>query len=378
MITKHISIEEEYIDKIRPYIEKHDGDLGAAIEDIMGQIYNSGSLLIDSHLFDWMIKEDKEMNNLSEFFGEELLKIIKDPYFSSIINKLIIQHISSNYNMVTIHRRYFEDLLADNIPIDPMIEIISRKPLQDIPLDQLLAKIKETYEASRIVDRIEIDKNNLILYHSYRDKKAIDRLKKILVKFLDSSGHLYNVESTSNSIILVHKPDIDTKINDMIDNLKNSNDRIDQELTTFLTILNGARDIPDISPFISIGRNVGKSIMQIYEEENNIKSWSLVDFKNILDIIDSKLGRTSESNIEPNAYPNMDISGNVKGRIIRYIVKKCSVAKEEDKFNPYICHTMREVFKGMLEYTFGNNTDLEIKKLLSHRDSLCEVIIRLK
>ena len=42
-VLKHISIDKEYIDRIEPYIEKHNGNLGAALKELICQLemYNS-------------------------------------------------------------------------------------------------------------------------------------------------------------------------------------------------------------------------------------------------------------------------------------------------------------------------------------------------
>jgi len=62
------------------------------------------------------------------------------------------------------------------------------------------------------------------------------------------------------------------KINELIGNLKTSSNKVDQELLMFITFLNGLMDIPDIPLSLSVlGRRLGKSIMQEYELENNIK-----------------------------------------------------------------------------------------------------------
>jgi len=494
MISKHISIDEEYFDKIKPYIEKHNGSLGAALREIINQIemYNSQTK-IDPSLSDWifnqvegrlapnsvidgiidpslinsmkkldeylnnrfsksewnvninleadcetlpshilvdirgspskinamagilskyliihsyersplgiksvasfgesirieycMMDKKKSLESLSTYFGytDEILTIIKDrPTFWKTI---IERHIISDYNMVTIHRNHFEELLANHMSVlgEITIEILTKKSLRDIPLKELLYLIKNIYENSRIVDMIEIDKYDMIVYHSYRNQKAIDKLTKILVALLENSGHLYDARPTSNMIILRYIPDIDIKIDQIISNLKISNSDIDQELARFIICLNGLKDMPDISLALTpLGRKIGKSLMQEYEKENlkenlngqnshnkeNGKSnynWDIEKFKKAIETIDLKCHRISEWKLE---------NGSTS-----YTVKKCNIAKDGNKINPYICRTIREMFKGALNYVFGDNTKLEIKKLMSHGDNSCEVIIRTK
>jgi hypothetical protein len=130
--------------------------------------------------------------------------IMKDK--QSFWKNIIEEHVLSCYNMVTIHKNYFEDLLANDIPTeDTMIELKTRRTVKDIPIKELLLAIKDTYENSRIVDMVEIDGNDMILYHNYRNQEAVNKLKSIIVTMLENSGHSYDAKSTSNMIILKYK-----------------------------------------------------------------------------------------------------------------------------------------------------------------------------
>ena len=305
------------------------------------------------------------LNSLRTYFGEmeEVTCAIKSrpDFWKSLVNR----HILSDYNMVTVHRNYFEDLLANNIPLGEIsIENIAKKPIQDISLKEMLSLIKEVYETSRVVDRVEIEKNRIILFHNYRNKDTIEKLKKILVALLEANGHLFDARSTANMIVLTHRPDVGLKVNEIVGNLKISNSRVDQELIMFTTFLKGLKEIPDISlSLTALGRRFGKSLMQEYEKENRIKSWDLESFKNAFETFNSKL--------------HIDSEWKMEGKNLLYTIKKCNIANEGNRFDKFICHTSRETFKGALEYAFGNRASLEIKKLLSHGDNFCEVVIRL-
>ncbi|MCZ7362087.1 MAG: hypothetical protein O8C58_01915 [Candidatus Methanoperedens sp.] len=164
--------------------------------------------------------------------------------------------------------------------------------------------------------------------------------------------------------MLKHRPDVGIKINEIVDNLKMSNSSMDQELIMFIGFLKGLKEIPDISlSLAALGKRMGKSLMQEYEKENGVKKWELETFKKVFEIINSKLHIDSEWKFE--------------GKDLLYTVKNCNIATEGNTFNTYICHTSRETFKGALNYAFGNRAELEIKKLLSHGDNFCQVVIRL-
>ncbi len=477
IVTKHISLDKDCVEKMRPYVERHQGNFSAAMREIIDKAGKSGlpfnSSAIDNSLFKWMLTEvctfipdnvlnemidpvlinsvrklegfvnfrfqdlgwntdislkcdndsfpsdilmeikgdnqkvkfiacimsqylvknslerspleinsvvnfnegmkielsrsnkNEALNSLNTFFGgmDEIFKIIKG--YPTFWKAIISRHHLSNYNMITVHRNYFEELLANNIPLGEItIENLAKKPIQEIPLVQMLPLIKEVYETARVVDRVEIDKDNVILFHNYRNKDAIEKLKKILVTLLETNGHLYDAKSTANMIVLTHRPDVGLKINEVVDNLKTSNNRVDQELLMFMAFLKGLKNIPDIPlSLTSLGRRMGKTLMQEYEKENVIKKWDLASFKKAFEMINSKLRTESEWKLD--------------GNILLYTVKRCNIANEGNKLDTCVCHTSRETFKGALNHAFGNTAKLEIKKLISHGDEFCQVVIKL-
>jgi predicted hydrocarbon binding protein len=478
IVTRHISLDNDCIRKIEPYVQKHNNNFSAAIREIIENTgkfsSNSDTSQIDNSLFRWMLTEtdgflipdsvlseivDKRlMNSMSELetflnnrFEElgwginidikydsdsspidvlaeikgasqktrlvanlvshflvrnssgdsplevksvvnssncirvELSKSNRNDGQKSLVKffgymdepvktiqtridfwkKILERHQLSNYNMVTVHRNYFEDLLAAKTPMGEItIENMARKPITEISLGELLILIKDVYETSRVVDRVDIDKDTIILYHNYRNQEAIEKLKKSLFSLLETNGHLYDAKSTANMLVLVHRPDIGLKINEIIDNLRLNHSRLDQELILFIAFLKQLKNIPDIPlSLTSLGRRIGSSLMQEYESENGVHNWDLETFRRVFGIIDSRLHRVSEWKLGDKS--------------LLYTIRKCNLASDGNSFDPYICQTAREVFKGALAYAFGNRAEIETKKLLTRGDNFCEVLIRI-
>lgn len=481
MVTKHISLDEIHIDKIRPYIEKHNGNVSSAVREIIDNAEKSTSTkniaCIDNHLLDWilsnidnvlipdnildetidpghirsmknfevyinnkfkeinwdidvtmtyddnvspsnlsvkikgpyhnkktkfvtcllsqyLIKNSLEKNpleiksineidsyidiqlirsdkksakkSLVTFFGsmDDIMKAIRDrPTFWK---NLIRRHVITNYNMVTVHRNYFEDIILGNVPMgEIMIETIARKPVREIPKEDMLNLIKQVYENSRVADRVDINGgDHITVFHNFRDLRAVDKIRKSLAMILEANGHLYDARMASNTIMLKHRPDIGIKINEIVNNLKESDSSVDQQLIMFMTFIRGLKEIPDVPLYLTtLGRRIGKSLLQEYEKENNIIKWGLENFKNAMEGINTKIHMESEWKLE--------------GDKLFYKIKRCGLAKEGNELDSCICHTSRELFKGALGYAFGNRAELEVNKLLSHGDNYCEIIIKL-
>lgn len=304
-------------------------------------------------------------DSLTNFFGnsEEIAAATKDrrAFWKCIINR----HVLSNYQMVTIHRNYYEDILSGNVPMgEIMIETIAKKPVRDIPLKEMLPLIRQVYEASRVVDRVEIKNSNIILFHSYRSKDAIEKIRRQLIMLMEANGHLYDGKTTANMLVFEHRPDVGMEINKIINNLKTSDSKFDQQLILFITSLKEFKKLADTPMSISVlGRRMGATLMQEYEKDNNIKEWTLETFQNAFEAIDSKIHRDSELRLE--------------NKNLLYRIRRCNIVREGDTFDAYICRAAREAFKGALNYAFGNNADMEIKRLITHGDSYCEVTIKL-
>jgi len=479
VVRKHISIEKKYVDRVKPFLAKHNGNFSAAMREIIDIAVNpkivlthsEGVMLFDTPTADWLLRKtnriipEKELlyeiadplffNSLSrtlEYFnikfrelewGIELrlnydsdtvpatavlmtkgenhqlvdlsarlfslylasqkrlgieavyrrtksieltYKLRENPEaaFSDLerhmgvmqelfseIDKMpdfwraiVKKYKGSNYRTVAVHLNHYEDLLAKKTPIGEIgIELIARRPIKDIPLDEFLLLLKEVSETARIVESIDIEGETLKILHNYRNPRAVDTLKKIFLHLLEMNGHTYNARYTRNLIILRHMPEIGLKISELIANLKKSRRDFDRELIAFLTFVSGLKDAPDIGDSIRIlGYRISKQILTEYEKEHNVQGWDMKTFREAISVFDSKIGRLSE-------WKSLDGS-------ICYTVKKCNLVQIGGSFNIDICQFSRGFFKGAIEHAFRNDAEVSVIKLLTHGDERCEVCIR--
>ena len=110
-----------------------------------------------------------------------------------------------NYNMVSIYKGNYEELLAGNRPMDVGIfESISKKHIASIPHQDFLKLMKRTEESLMIVDKIEIFEDGINIYHNYKNEKGIQNIRDYYISLLKANGHEYEAKYSTSLIVLNH------------------------------------------------------------------------------------------------------------------------------------------------------------------------------
>lgn len=143
--------------------------------------------------------------SLVEHFGqiEDITSEIskKEEFWNCIINL----YKQTNYNMVTIPKNYYNELImGKEAPsyLTAPIEAIHKVPIRDIPLGTLISTMKSVYEYMGIVERIDVDETTLKIYHGYTDARAISAIEKILLNVLNANGAKYRSTCSENLIVM--------------------------------------------------------------------------------------------------------------------------------------------------------------------------------
>ncbi|CAG0995733.1 MAG: hypothetical protein OIN86_04380 [Candidatus Methanoperedens sp.] len=151
------------------------------------------------------ISTNHAKQSLINYFGdmEDLSTEIskKLDFWKCIVNL----YKQTNYNMVTIPKNYYQELLiGKEAPsyLTAPIEAIHKIPIRDIPIDVLIPTMKSVYEYMGIVERIDINENTLYIYHGNTDKRAISAIEKILLNVLNSNGTMYESRCSENLIVM--------------------------------------------------------------------------------------------------------------------------------------------------------------------------------
>lgn len=118
---------------------------------------------------------------------------------------LIDIYSSVNYNMVSLYRGHYEELLSGNTPIDGgMFESISKKHIESIPHADFLKLLKKVDEALMFIDKIEILDNGINVYHNYKNKMAIQKIRDYYLSLLKANGHDYEAKYSTSLIVFNH------------------------------------------------------------------------------------------------------------------------------------------------------------------------------
>lgn len=118
---------------------------------------------------------------------------------------LVEIYSSVNYNMVSLYKNHYEELLASDTPVDAGIfESISKKHIESIPHPEFLKLLKRTFESLMIIDKIDMLDNGINIYHNYKNENAIQKLRDYCLSLLRANGHEYEAKYSTSLIVLNH------------------------------------------------------------------------------------------------------------------------------------------------------------------------------
>jgi len=112
---------------------------------------------------------------------------------------------SVNYNMVSVYKSNYEDLLCCKLPVDAGIfESISKKHIENIPHQDFLELLKKIEESLLVVDKIDIMNDVINIYHNFKEEKAILKIRDHYISLLKANGHEYEAKYSTSLIVLNH------------------------------------------------------------------------------------------------------------------------------------------------------------------------------
>ncbi len=349
--------------------------LAAVVAEFTSKKYNLGVLSIrnaNSSLEMHMKRGEKEvvLKSISDSFGymdNAFFELYKKPDFWNMILTL---YSKMNYDMVAIPKQLFEEILGGRTPhkITTCIERFYGCPINQIPLEDLLKKIKDIYQYTGIIENVDIDKDSLIIHHTFTEPEAIKKVAYMFVELLRLSGHTYNSVTSRNLIVLKPIPRAGKILIKMIDELKTIEEPFENYHKDLLKMLDLLKNMPTNDEIIkSLGCEFGKMMIQNYEKDKKIGVWDAETFVRCMKETGMILKQDSKWEI---------IGKNViHGKIIA-----CALVKDDAKINNLNCTFIKGMFDGWISHAFGEKIEIvhTIPQLSASGNDFCEIYVAFK
>lgn len=230
-----------------------------------------------------MIKgeEDRALKSVVENFGymdDAFSELYKKPGFWTIIVPI---YIMMNYEMVAIPRHLFADILSGKTTnkITTCIERYCGYPINQIPLEDFLTKVKILFQTIGLIEDMDINKGSLIIHHRFTNSEAIGWLANMFEEILRQNGQTYNSIIGENIIILKKLPEVSKILVRLAEDLTIRDDPTGNYYSNLVKMLNLLRNVPSNDEFLkSLAGKFGRKILQNYKTDNNIITWGAGTF----------------------------------------------------------------------------------------------------
>ncbi|GEM_PF-653524 len=312
-------------------------------------------------------EKERALKSIHDNFGymdaafSELHK--KPDFWSTVINF----YVKMDYDLVILPRQFFEEILCgkENLKITSSIERFCSSPINRIPLEELLEKMKVLYQYTGLIKHMDINKKSLIIHHGLTEHEAIKKLADIFVALLNLNGHTYSSMISENLIVLKQESEVGKILIRMVEDIKTQKIPFENYHKDFLEMLEMLKNVPSDEGFIkSLGNKFGKKMIQNYENNKNIKEWDTNTFFRYLQETSMILGQDSKCSI-------------VSENVIHCKILSCPVARSNEVINVTNCTFIKGIFNGWLSHAFGEQLK-RIHKTYTEatgKNGFCEIYV---
>lgn len=288
---------------------------------------------------EWAIKSVAEnFGNMEHAFSE----LYKKPDFWNTIIKL---HSMMDYDMVTIPKQFFDEILGGSPShrTTASIERFFGCHINQIALEELIKNMKVLYPSMGIIEKIDTDRESLIIHHGLTQPEAIKNVAVMFVELLKLNGQIYTQEADENLIVLRRLPDAGRIFIKLMEELKTKEFKdYSRHLPKMLDVL---KNMPfDEKLIASLGHKFGGMVTQKYEEDKAVEKWDVGMFVKYVQELNTILKQDSRWEI---------FSEN----IIQGKIYTCPLVKNEDKFNIINCTLIKGIIEGSIMHAFGNRSE---------------------
>lgn len=303
---------------------------------------NSFEMHMRSGETDWI---NKSIQDTFGYMDRSFSELYANPDFW---NAMLDLHAKMNYKLVTIPRQLFEEILSGK-PSNKLVTIIERYcgcPINQIQLPELLEKIKGIYQYAGIIENIDINKDSLVVHHTFGEPEAIKKLANMLVELLSLGGHAYSSVASKNLIVLKPIPRAGRILIKMIDEIKTGGDYTISYHANLLKTLDMLKNMPANEEFVkSLGCKFGKNMISAYEKDKNIKTWDGESFVRYLQ--------------DAGAILKQDLKCELIGEnVIHGKIFTCPLVKCDGRFDTLNCIVIKGMLEGAIMHAFGEQVEI--------------------
>lgn len=310
---------------------------------------------------EWALKSVVENFGYMDIAFSELYK--KPDFWNTIIDL----YEKMDYDMVAISRQFFDEILSGkpSLKATTAIERFFGCHINQIALEDLIKKMKALYPHTGIIEKIDADKDSLIIHHGLTEPLAIKKIAMIFVELLKLNGQTYSSEVNENLIVLKRVPEEGRIFIRLMEDLKTMEISLNDYHKHLPKMLDVLKNMPfDEKLITSLGCKFGKMIIQKYEEDKAIEKWDASTFVKYVQEMNAILKQDSKWDI---------ISENViQGKIFN-----CHMAKDDDKFNITNCTFIKGIVEGSMLHAFGDQSERIHKRQTgaATENNFCEIYV---
>lgn len=329
--------------------------IGAFIAVFVSEKYDLGisSTRTENNSFEiYMVRGTREWgikstNDLFGYMEPAFSEFYKRPDFWNMVLTL---YSKMNYDIVVIPKQFFEEILGgkSSHKITTVIEKFYGSPINQIPVEDLLKRIKDVYLCTGLIENADIDKESLILYHSFTEPESIKKLALMFVELLRLSGHAYSYVTSRNLIVLNPIPGTGKILIKMIDTMKKSGAGYEKYHADLLKMLDMLKNMPSNEELIrSLGWKFGIMIIENYQKNEKISTWDEETFLAYM--------RETSAILKIDSTWEIISKNAIYGR-----VRSFPWAENDTRINNLNCTFIKGMFQGWVSHAFGEETEIII------------------
>jgi len=151
-------------------------------------------------------EKNKVYTKLLDFFGQNQIFYNHIEKNMSFWKNMVKIFVANNYELALIHFSALEAIfMADPKQIQNIIQsfrLLFNKKINEVKTEEFLREFKYFCEVTRLFQKVEWTKNEVIIHHNYKNKKVIDNIKGALLSLFKETGKDFKIKEFEKRFII--------------------------------------------------------------------------------------------------------------------------------------------------------------------------------